>query len=319
MIDVVVIGGSAAGLSAALTLGRSRRSVLVIDSGRPRNAPAHAVHGFLSREGLRPSQLLALGRDEVRMYGAQVVEAEVTAARRAEAGFVVALDDARTVRARRLLLATGLVDELPDTAGVEERWTRDVLHCPYCHGFEVRDRALGVLGSDARAVHQALLLGQWSAEVTLFRHQAPEPTDAEWEQLAARGVSVVEGEVERLEVQDDRLTSVRLRGGVSVRCEALFVSPRFAARTELAAGLGLTVTDTPVGNFVATEDGGHAGPGVWVAGNVANPVGQVVQSAAEGARAAMAINADLVAEDMARLVDHRRAATAVRAGGPAIP
>jgi len=211
--DVVVVGGGAAGLSGALLLGRSRRSVLVIDAGEPRNAPAAGVHNFLSRDGTSPAALLEVGRSEVRGCGGQVWQGWVSAAARDRDGFAVTLDDGRVVGARRLLVTTGLRDELPDVPGVRERWGRDVLHCPYCHGWEVRDQAIGILGSGPMAVHQALLFRQWTSDVTLFVHTAPEPTPAEREQLAAREVSVVEGEVTELVVADDRLTGVRLASG----------------------------------------------------------------------------------------------------------
>ena len=166
--DVVVVGGGAAGLNGALMLGRSRRSVLVIDAGEPRNAPAHGVHGLLGREGMPPAELLARGRDEVRSYGGHLVTGEVTGAVREGDGFAVSLVGGRVVHARRLLVTTGLVDELPDVPGLRERWGRDVLHCPYCHGWEVRDRAIGVLATTARSMHQALLFRQLSADVTYF-------------------------------------------------------------------------------------------------------------------------------------------------------
>ncbi|MFL6056110.1 MAG: NAD(P)/FAD-dependent oxidoreductase, partial [Actinoallomurus sp.] len=163
--DEVVVGGGAAGLSGALTLARSRRSVVVIDAGSPRNAPAAGVHGFLSRDGIPPAELLERGRAEVCGYGGQVVPGEVDAVAREENGFSVALTDGRVVRARRLLVATGAVDELPDIPGLHARWGRDVVHCPYCHGWEVRDQAIGVLATGPLSVHQALLFRQLSSDV----------------------------------------------------------------------------------------------------------------------------------------------------------
>ncbi len=170
--DVVVVGGGIAGLSGALTLGRARRSVLVVDAGEPRNAPASGVHGYLSRDGVAPAALLEAGRAEVCGYGVQVLDGRVDELASTGSGFTVGLEDGRRVGARRLLVTTGLVDELPDVAGVRERWGRDVLHCPYCHGWEVRDRPLGVLGTSSRAVHQALLFRQWTDDLTLFVHTA---------------------------------------------------------------------------------------------------------------------------------------------------
>src|SRR3954471_10971795 len=203
--DVVIIGGGAAGLSGALALGRARRSVLVVDGGAPRDAPAAEMHNYLGRDGTRPADLLAAGRAEVAGYGGSVVEGEVVSARREDDGFIVALADGRAVRARRLLVTTGLVDELPPVPGLAERWGHDVLHCPYCHGWEVRDRSIGVLSTGPGGVLKALLWRQWSADVTLFLHTGPEPTGEEAAQLAARGIAVVTGEVTAVQTDGDRL------------------------------------------------------------------------------------------------------------------
>ena len=309
--DVVVIGGGAAGLSGALTLGRARRSVLVVDGGEPRNAPASGVHGFLSRDGTSPAALLRAGREEVQRYGTRVLDGRVDSAFPVDGGgFAVGLEDGRRVGARRLLVATGLVDELPDVAGIRERWGRYVLHCPYCHGWEVRDRPVGILASGPWAAHQALLFRQWTADLTLFLHDAPRPTDEEAEQLDARGIAVVEGEVASLEVLEDRLTGVRMGGGEVFALRALAVMPRVVARAGMLAGLGLeaTVHHMGVGEHIESDATGlTAVPGVWVVGNVTDLMAQVVGAADAGVRAGAAINADLVAEDA------RRAVTAYRA------
>ncbi|MET7649148.1 NAD(P)/FAD-dependent oxidoreductase [Streptomyces sp. NPDC005426] len=313
--DVVVIGGGAAGLSGALALGRARRSVLVIDAGSPRNAPASHVHNYLGREGTPPSELVATGREEAARYGAEIVEGEVTAAEKLPggAGFRVVRGDGTAVTARRLLVTTGLVDELPPIPGLADRWGQDVLHCPYCHGWEVRDTAIGIVALTPMAVHQALLWRQWSADVTLFLHDAPEPSDEEYEQLAARGIAVVDGEVDGLEVSGDRLTGVRLAGGRVVPRDAVVVQPRFTARSGVLDGLGLRPTPLEMGGhtlgtyIAADPTGATEVPGVWVAGNVASLMEQVIGSAAAGLKAGAAINGDLVAEDTRRAVEARRA------------
>lgn len=313
--DVVVIGGGAAGLSGALALSRARRSVLVIDAGSPRNAPAGHVHNYLGREGNPPAELQAIGRAEAAGYGAEIVEGEVVAAEELPggAGFRVVRADGPAVTARRLLVTTGLVDELPPIPGLAERWGRDVLHCPYCHGWEVRGSAIGIVALSPMAVHQALLWRQWSDDVTLFLHHAPEPSDEEYEQLAARGVAVVDGEVSGLEVSGDRLTGVRLAGGRVVPRAAVVVQPRFTARSGVLTGLGLRATalemgDHTVGTYIAADPAGATEvPGVWVAGNVANLMEQVIGAAGAGLKAAGAINADLVTEDTRRAVEARRA------------
>ncbi|TFV62473.1 UNVERIFIED_ORG: methyltransferase domain-containing protein [Bacillus sp. AZ43] len=311
--DVVVIGGGAAGLSGALTLSRARRRVLVVDAGEQRNAPAAGVHNSLGREGTPPAHLMADGRAEVARYGGEVTDGRVSAVERLDGGgFRVVLDDGRAVRARRLLVATGLVDELPEVAGVRELWGTDVLHCPYCHGWEVRDGAIGVLGGPF-GVHQALMWRQWSDDVVLFRHTGPAPTEEEAEQLAARDITVVDGEVAGLETTDGQLSGVRLADGAVVARQALVVATRMVARGGLLAALGLEPTPlemmgVEVGSYIAAEPntGATAVPGVHVAGNVTELHAQVIGSAATAVKVAAAINADLNAEDTRIAVQQRR-------------
>ena len=310
--DVVVIGGGAAGLSAALMLGRSRRAVAVIDAGAPRNAPAEGVHGLLGHDGIGPTELLARGREEVRRYGGQVVTGEVVAASRAPeraVPFAVTLADGRSVHARRLLVTTGLVDVLPDVPGLRERWGRDVLHCPYCHGWEVRDQAIGVLASGPMSVHQALLLRQLSDDVVYFTHAQAPLTDEQAEQLAARGIAVREGRVASLHVVEDRLTGVRLADGTLVAREAVAVSPRMTARAGFLAGLGLHPVEHPsgMGEHLPCDATGRTDvPGVWVAGNVTDLAAQVGAASAAGAAAGAQLNADLVTEEARGAVEALR-------------
>jgi len=306
--DVVVLGGGAAGLNGALMLARSRRSVLVIDAGSPRNAPAEGVHGLLGHDGIAPAELLERGRAEVRGYGGQVVTGEVVTAAREDAGFRLTLADGGSVRARRLLVATGLVDELPAVAGLRERWGRDVVHCPYCHGWEVRDRVIAVLATGPMSVHQALLFSQLSSDVVFLQHKAPAPTEEEAAQLAARGVRVVDGVAAGLVVQDDALTGVRLADETVIPCGAVAVATLMKARTGALADLGLEAVPHPsgTGEHVPADPSGQTEvPGVWAAGNVTDMTAQVGASAAAGATAGARINYDLILEDVA-------AATAAR-------
>ena len=306
--DVAVVGGGAAGLSAALVLSRARRRVVVIDAGRPRNAPAAHMQGFLSRDGMPPAALVAAGREEVAAYGGELVSGTVTDVRAGAGRFGLRLADGSALSARRVLVTTGLRDEVPDVPGVTERWGRDVLHCPYCHGYEVRDQPLGVLGGTPEAVQHALLLRQWSEDVVYFAHTGS-PTPAEREQLLARAVGVVEGTVARLLVEDDRLVGVELEDGRVVRRDAVFVRPVFVPHGELLAALGCATRDD--GWVVADTTGRTTVAGVWVAGNAANPRAQVITAAGEGSAAALALNADLVDEDV------HSAVRAFRARGPA--
>ncbi|MEX5303294.1 NAD(P)/FAD-dependent oxidoreductase [Kocuria sabuli] len=306
--DVAIVGGGAAGLSAAVTLGRSLRSTVVVDAGAPRNAPADGAHNVLGREGISPLELYAIGRIEAEGYGAQFRRGRaVTARRLGDAdGFEVELDDGAPVRARRLLLATGLVDELPEVPGVRELWGKSVLHCPYCHGWEVRGRRIAVLGTSPLSVHQALLFRRLSDDVTLLRHTMADPGEEAWEQLSALGVPVVDGVVARLRSPDESLQSVVFEDGRELPVDAVTVAPRYTARGELYVQLGGTLTDHPMGTYVATGPMGRTEvPGVWAAGNVSDLAAMVATANGAGVAAAAAVNADLVAEDARAAVDAR--------------
>jgi thioredoxin reductase len=309
--DVVVVGGGPAGLSAALVLARARRTVAVVDAGEPRNAPAAHLHGFLSRDGMPPHDLVAAGRAEVAGYGGSLIDDTVVDV---APGFHVRLAGGSSLHARRILVATGLRDELPDIPGVRERWGRDLLHCPYCHGYEVRDQPLGVLGGAPEAVQHALLVRQWSPDIVLFPHtDAVGP--AQRELLTARGIRIVEGAVARLVVGNDQLQGVELGGGTVIPRAAVFVRPRFVPNADLLTGLGCEVDEHA---WVVHDPVGRTSvAGVWVAGNAADPRAQVISAAGEGSAAAIALNADLVDEDVKRaLADHRAGHAA---SAPALP
>ncbi|CAN5225737.1 NAD(P)/FAD-dependent oxidoreductase [soil metagenome] len=293
--DVVVVGGGAAGLSAALVLGRARRRVAVVDAGAPRNAPASHMHGYLSRDGMAPTDLLAAGRQEVTGYGVELVDEEVL---KIDSGFFVRLAGGQVLRTRRILIATGLSDELPEIPGVRERWGRDFLHCPYCHGWEVSDQPLGVLGTQPNSVVHAQLVRQWSDDVVFFVHTY-ELTAAERTQLEAREIRVVDGEVARLVVEADRLTGVELVDGHVIARTAVFIRPGNLPHTDgLLASLGCDVDEA---GFVTVDASGRTStPGVWAAGNVVDPRAQVITAAGAGSAAAIAINADLVQDDVER-------------------
>ncbi|MEE3849802.1 NAD(P)/FAD-dependent oxidoreductase [Gordonia sp. LSe1-13] len=305
--DVAIVGGGPAGLSAATTLARSLRSVIVIDAGEPRNAPADGAHNVLGNEGIRPTELLEKGRAEAHGYGAEIRSGTVIGAARTDTGFTLDLADGDTVTARRVLLAAGLVDELPDVPGVRELWGSTVLHCPYCHGYEVRGRRIGVLGTNPMSLHQTLLFSQLSDDVTLFTHTMPPVEPAELEQLSALGVTIVDGPVDHLDIADDALRAVVLGDGTTVERDALVVAPRFVVRSELYTRLGGTLSDHPMGGqFIAADPMGATDiPGVWAAGNVANLGATVSVSMGAGVTAGGAINMDLVAEDARRAVDAR--------------
>ena len=288
--DVIVIGGGAAGLSGALTLSRARRSVLVVDAGQPRNASAGHAHNYLGRgvrialgrEGVNPLELLRIGRAEVEGYGGEIRRGEAVKAARTATGFAVQLADGSTVEGRRLLVATGLTDELPDIPGVAQRWGADVLHCPYCHGWEVQDQSIGVLGCSRLSVHQALMWRQWSDDITFYCNDVVQLDATQRRQFEARGIRVVEGKVRSLDDLDHR---------------AFVVAPRIRANADVLLALGLDAADNPAGTHVPADGEATAIPGVWVAGNVTNPMEQLIGAAAAGVRAAAAINLDLIDEE----------------------
>ena len=300
--DVVVIGGGAAGLSGAVALARSRRSLLVADAGEPRNSPAGHVHNFLTRDGTPPEELYAAGRAEVARYGGHVEAGKVTSLSR-DGELFLAEVNGRAVTARRLLVATGLHDELPNVPGLAERWGIDVLHCPYCHGWEVRDQRVGILATGPGAVHQALLFRQLTPHVTVLRHTAAPFAAEQAEQLSAVGIPVIDGRVTRVEAAASRLTGVRLADGSRVAFDALIVAPKFVANADLLTSFGLAPVEVVFGGqviatrIVADPSGATSVPGIYVAGNVADPQAQVTVAAAAGLMAGAGINADLVAAD----------------------
>ncbi len=305
--DVLVIGGGAAGLSGAVALARSRRSVLVADAGEPRNSPADHVQNFLTRDGTPPAELYAAGRAEVARYGGILETGKVSSLSR-DGDLFRAEVNGRAVSARRLLVATGLHDELPDVPGLAERWGIDVLHCPYCHGWEVRDKHVGILATGPGAVHQALLFRQLTPQVTVLRHTAAPFAAEQAGQLGALSIRVIDGLVAEVEASARHLTGARLADGTRVALDALIVAPKFVANADLLAPFGLAPVEVSVGGQViatriAADPGGATSvPGIYVAGNVADPQAQVITSAAAGLMAGSAINMDLVAEDTSRAV-----------------
>ncbi|MGO3146493.1 MAG: NAD(P)/FAD-dependent oxidoreductase [Leucobacter sp.] len=319
--DVAVLGGGSAGLAAAIALARSLRSVVVIDGGEPRNAPAEGAHNVLGQEGISPLELLARGRAEAESYGVQFVYGQAT-------GLTGEIDDfsvevatnesapsadgrgTQQVQARRVVLATGLIDDLPDIPGVEAGWGRTVLHCPFCHGWEVRGQRIAILTRDEVALHQALLFGQLSDQVTVFLHDAPDPTDEQSEQLAALGVSVVRPRVERLVMEGVNVRGVEIEGGQVFAADAAVVVPKFNARTALFESLGGIPEATPFGTQIPADPRGQTSvSGVWAAGNANNPMAMVVASAASGVTVGSAIHGDLAMAELTTAVAERRLAT----------
>ncbi len=303
-VDVVVIGGGAAGLNGALTLARSRRSVVVIDSGTPRNAPAAAMHGFIVLDGTPPPEILKRGRAQIRQYGGQIVFGEVATTEPADPvegdlRFTVTLTDGRTLTARRVLVATGLRDVLPEVPGLAEHWGHSVVHCPYCHGWEVRDEPVGVLATSPASLHHTLLFRQLTDDLVYFTNGTVLDEDTR-ARFAARGIRIVETEVQEVVEEDGALVGLRLVDGTFVARRVIAVATQMQARTEGLDGLKLPMEDLPdnMGRRFASDMAGTTDvPGVWVAGNATDLTAQVGASAAAGALAGSHINALLVTAD----------------------
>jgi len=296
--DVIVVGGSAAGLSAALTLGRSRRRVLVVDGGRPRNRFATHVHGVLGHEGRPPAELLAAAREETAGYGVVLRDGTVTAVGSTGATLSVATAEGSTLGARTVLLATGITDVLPDVPGLAAHWGTSVLHCPYCHGWEVRDRRLGVLLTSPLALHQVQLVRQLSADVVAFTAGLGVVEPGIERRLLARGVELVPAPVVEVLGEDGRLTGVRTEGGDVVAVEAIFTAPTPLPHDDVVSGLGLARTERAGVSVLAVDQLGQTSDHrVWAAGNVVDPSLNVVGSASGGSVAGAAINLALAHAD----------------------
>ncbi len=310
--DVVVVGGGVAGLSGAMALGRSRRRVLVIDGGEPRNAPSAHAHNYLGREGVAPLDLLADGRAEVAAYGVEVVADRVTGVTGAAEDFVVTTEGGREVRTRRVLVTGGVVDELPEVPGLSERWGIDVLHCPYCHGWEVRDQAIAVLATSSLAAHHGLLFRQLSEDVVMVVADGVELPDADVEKLEAIGVRLLHGTPREVVVEDDRLVGLRLADGSVLERQAVVVASKPQVRADFLAPLGLTpepfeMGGVVMGSVLRVDPTGATGvPGVYAAGNATDISMTLMASAAHGNRVGAFVNAELAAADADRAVAQAR-------------
>lgn len=301
--DAAVIGGSAAGLAAALQLARQRRAVIVVDDGTPRNAPAEHMHGYLGREGASPSELVAIGRGEVRRYGGEVLAGRALAVRRREeGGFRVELTGGHTLVARRVLAATGLTDELPAIDGLAERWGKDVVHCPFCHGFEVRDQRLVQIVTHPMSLHPTPVFRHLTDELTLVLHDPEGIDEAVVETLEASGVPIVRQGVARIVTgADGAISGVQLGDGSTLPADAVIAGSRFRARVDILAPAGVTATPHPTGLGDAVEvdmTGQTSVPGLYAAGNLTDPSLQVLPAAAHGSRVGAMIAFSLAGEDV---------------------
>jgi thioredoxin reductase len=297
--DVVIVGGGAAGLSAALILARARRRVLVLDAGAPRNRFAPHMHGVLSRNGYSPLQLVEDGRREVREADGVIATGRVTDVRRTERGFALTTEDGEQIAATRLIVATGIRDVLPAIDGLAEQWGRGVVACPYCDGYEARGTAIGVLAASVPGLHKAQMVRSYSPNVTVFTDLAGPVPEEDLRALRVRGIEVEDRPVTRVLTDGDTLVGVQLADGTSVPLDVLFAEPRMVPLDDLLRQLGVEQSESFFGPWTASDAMGRTSvEGVWVAGNTANPAALVPVAAASGVTAALAINAELVAQDV---------------------
>jgi thioredoxin reductase len=300
VVDVLIVGGGPAGLNAALVLGRGRRRVVLCDDGKPRNAPATEMHGFITRDGYSPRALTSSAREDLAPYETvEIVDERVTQLDR-DGTFVARLERGRIVRARRVVLATGMRDDLPRIAGIAERWGRSVFVCPHCDGWEFRDRRIGVFGAPADSVGLAQELHRWSAHLVAFGLD-PQTLDRErgaW--IRAAGVTCEVSAPVALMGDEGKLDTVVLADGTRVPCDVLFLCTALVQRSDLPTGLGCALTAD--GHVAVDGDHRTSVDGVYACGDMCTPIHQVVVAAADGARTAIAVDDAIVDDEIARTV-----------------
>jgi len=295
MLDVIIVGGGPAGLSAALVLARACRSIVVIDNGNPRNAPARRMHGYLSRDGINPKRLLAISRKQLEPYGIDIVDDEAVHARRLKTGFSVRTRLGQRLQSRKLLLATGVRDQLPQLQGFREFYGTSVHHCPYCDGWEWRGRKLVAYGGGKAGAGMALLLRQWSKVVTVVTNGDKPPSPNQRRQLDLYGIALQTTKIDRLEGRHGRLRSIVFTDGASLQCDAMFFNTGQRQRSSLADNLGCEFDRH--GGVVVDRRARTCVPGLYLAGDASGDMQFVIQAAAEGALAGVAINKEFQEEE----------------------
>lgn len=291
MYDVIIVGAGPAGLSAALILGRCRRSVLVCDSEEYRNASSRSMHGYLTRDGIEPGEFLRIGREQLEPYGVELRNAKVTDARRNDTGYELTLNNEKHELCKKLLLATGVVDKIPPIKGIDALYGKSVFHCPYCDGWELRDQPLAVYGRGKDGLNLALALTTWTDDLVLCTDGRPWLSGADVRSLSRRGVTINEERVDRLEGQDGILERIVFKNGDLLPRRGLFLCTHMEQRSDLAARLGCSFTKKGGVKTFKLEESRI--PGLYVAGDGSRDVQLVIVAAAEGAKAAFSINAEL--------------------------
>lgn len=295
MYDVIIIGGGPAGLSAAMLLGRSRRKVIVLDSGKPRNRWANNMNGFLTSDNVSPHEFIQKGRAELAKYDIELVDVKVTSATYTKGEFVVNDANEKVYRSRKLLLATGLKDNLPELEDVETFYGKSIHHCPYCDGWESRDKAIAIYGPEHHGVGQALAMKNWSADITLYTDGTDGLRHEDMELLKRNEVKVCEEKIARLEGEDGMLQYIVLTNGEKRPQQAMFFSLGTEQHSDLGEQLGCEFTSS---GLIRTKKLQHSNiPGLFVAGDAARDMQLVIVAAAEGAKAGVAINMELQEEE----------------------
>lgn len=298
MLDAVIIGGGAAGLTAALYLGRFRRQVVVVDTGKQANRVSHAAHGFFTRDGTAPSELIRIGQEQLRPYETVTFQArEVTTITPDNGHFNITLDDGNVLTTRKVLLATGLKDTLPPVPGIESFWGTSVFHCPYCDGWEARDQPVAILNDGTAAVHQATLMRVLTPDLIVCTNGGNFMTDAERAALQSYGIQVIDTPIERLEGHNGQVESIVFADGHRLARKAIFARLDSAQHAPFAAQLGCEMSSDVL--VQVDEMGRTSVPGVYAAGDLATPMRQLAMAVMQGASAAIGINVDLLDEDFA--------------------
>ncbi|MCX6047827.1 MAG: NAD(P)/FAD-dependent oxidoreductase [Chloroflexi bacterium] len=296
MLDVVVVGGSVAGLSAALYLGRSLRQTVVVDEGKPANRFSHASHGFLTRDGVAPGELLQMAREQLQPYETVTFQTQkVTEILPQTDHFLVKLLDDTTLTTRKVLLAMGLRDGLPPLANIEKFWGRSVFHCPYCDGWEVRDQPVALYANGDRALHVAKLLRNLTADLVICTGEAATFSDAQRQLLLAHDIQIIETPIARLAGQDAQIQSILFADGTELARRALFIQPSSTQHSDLAAQVGCALND--MHRVIIDEQGHTTVAGLYAAGDMTTLLRQVAFAVVQGATAAITINMDLINED----------------------
>jgi thioredoxin reductase len=297
IFDVIVVGGGPAGLSSALVLGRSRRKVLVCDSGEPRNATSKALHSFLSRDGIKPSELRKIAREQIHAYdGVYFQESKVINVNKQESLFQIILDNGSSFLSRKLILAVGVIDELPDIQGMRELWGVSIFHCPYCHGWEVRDQSLALYGNGRIGFELSTLLTGWSCDLVLCTDGPAELSSEELGKLYSYGIEVRQERIAYLAHKNGELESIVFTDGKILPRKGIFLRPKTLYRTEIAKQLGCQLTDS--GAVQVDEKGQTSVPGLYIAGDAAGRVHQAIGIVADGAAVAYGLNHTLIQEDL---------------------